>query len=262
MQLFVMKTPSAVRWSCLFLLMAGSNLTTVAQSPFGTVGRGPRFDGHMAKLFGEHKAFTCLVDIDATAPDRPEPVGLTGRLDFSDGKSRFQMDLTKIRGGMTTGMIEQVKAMGMSDLIIVNRPDTGSGLLIYPGLKSYAKLDESAPRTDPEQYKIEAKEVGREKINGQDTVKNQVVVTAPDGKKFQSMVWNAPALKKFPVRVQSTEGGTPFTLTFRDLKFEKPSASMFEPPNAFTKYDDVGALMRGAAMKKLGESKAPAPKSK
>jgi hypothetical protein len=223
------------------------------------MGRGPRFDGHMAKLFGEHKAFSCAVDIDATSPDRPEPVGLTGQLAFLEGKSRFQMDLTKIRGGMSAGDVEQVKAFGMADLIIINRPDTGQGLLIYPALKSYAKLEDSATRTDSEQYKVESKEVGRETINGQPCVKSEVVITGPDGKKFQSTVWNATALKKFPVRVRSTEGGTPFTLTFKDLKFEKPAAALFEAPGAYTKYEDISSLMQGVATKKLNERKgAPA----
>jgi hypothetical protein len=255
-----MKISFSGGWMCLILsisvLISGH---AVAQGPFGAMGRGPRFDGHMAKLFGEHKAFTCMVDIEATAPDRPDAVGLTGQLAFSDGKSRFQMDLTKIRGGMTAGMVEQVKAMGMAELIIINRPDTGAGLLVYPGLKSYAKLEENTPRTDTDKYTIQSKELGREAVNGQDCIKNQVLVTAPDGKKFQSTVWNAPALKKFPVRVQSMEGGTPFTLTFKDVRFEKPAASLFDPPAAYTKYDDVTSLMRGAAMKKLGEpNKAPA----
>src|SRR5262245_48987611 len=195
-----MKMSFAAFGSCLVLFAAGN---AVAQGPFGAMGRGPRFDGHMAKIFGEHKAFTCMVDIEAKAPDRPDAVGLTGQLAFSEGKSRFQMDLTKIRGGMTAGMVDQVKAMGMADLIIINRPDTGAGLLIYPGLKSYAKLEESMPRTDSDKYTIQSKEVGREAVNGQACIKNEVVVTAPDGKKFQSTVWNAPALKKFPVRVQS-----------------------------------------------------------
>ena len=250
-----MKTSATAPFLCLALLVASLiRMDAIGQSPFGAMGRGPRFDGHMAKLFGEHKAFTCAVDIEATSPERPEPVGMTGQLAFSDGKSRFQMDLTKIRGGMTAAMVDQVKAMGMSELIIINRPDTGSGLLVYPGLRSYAKLDDNVTRADPNKYTIEAKELGRETVNGQDCVKSQVVVTGPDGKKFQSIVWNATALKRFPVRVRSTEGGTPFTLTFKELKFEKPAASQFDPPASYTKYDDVQSLIRDAAMKKSGES--------
>src|SRR4030095_2144689 len=106
-----MKMSFAILASCLVLAVSGlSSGNALAQGPFGAMGRGPRFDGHMAKLFGEHKAFICMVDIEAKAPDRPDAVGLTGQLAFSDGKSRFQMDLTKIRGGMSARMVEQAKA--------------------------------------------------------------------------------------------------------------------------------------------------------
>ena len=69
------------------------------------MGRGPRFDGHMAKLFGEHKAFSCAVDIDATSPDRPEPVGLTGQLAFLEARHRGHARVEdRIRVAKDTGL--------------------------------------------------------------------------------------------------------------------------------------------------------------
>jgi hypothetical protein len=233
----------------------------VAQgNPFAGFGKGARFDGHMAKLFGENKNFSCQIEVEATPTDRPETVSMTGRLTYSEGKSRLEMDLTKIKGSMMPpATVEQLKAFGMAEMILINRPDTGSSVLVYPGLQSFARMNETPAQTGADDYKVATKELGREKVGGQDCVKNQVTVTGPDGKAFESTVWNATALKGFPVRMQSTEGGTPFTLTFKEVKFDRPAATLFDAPAAYTKYDDIGTLMRGALMKKLGEANGAPP---
>lgn len=233
----------------------GSTQALAQGNPFAGFGKGARFDGHMAKIFGENKAFSSVVEVEATPTDRPETVAMTGRLAYSDGKSRLEMDLTKIKGSMMPpSTVEQLKAFGMAEMVLINRPDTGASVLVYPGLQSFARMNENPNQPGADQYTVTTKELGREKVNGHDCVKNQVTVTGPDGKKFESTVWNATALKKFPVRMQSNEGGTPFTLTFKDVKFDKPADSLFETPAAYTKYDDMGSLMRGALMKKLGEA--------
>ena len=95
--------------------------------------------------------------------------------------------------------------------------------------------------------------MGKETFGGQDCAKNQVKVTGPDGKKFEATVWNATRLKNFPIRIRSREGGVPFTLNFKDIKFEKPAAALFESPASFTKYEDPNSLMRSALMKQIGQ---------
>jgi hypothetical protein len=245
----------------LCILAAGTMDACGQGGPLMGMGSGPRFDGHMAKLFGTQQNFVCDLDVEATPSDRPDGVSMPARLSYADGKSRLEMDLTRIKGAMMpAGMMEQVKAMGMANMVIISRPDTGVNSIVYPGLKSYASLPAEKPKTPKaDDFKVVTKELGKEKLDGQDCVKNQVTVTGADGKKFEATVWNATQLKQFPVRIRSSEGGTPYSLTFRNVKFEKPAATLFETPASFTRYDDPMALMRGAAMKLQGGG-APAAK--
>ncbi len=250
----------SVRWLAISLSF-GAILFGVVDapgqgSPFMGMGSGPRFDGHMAKLFGPHQFFSCALEVEARPSDRPDGIALPGRLNYAEGKSRLEMDLTKIKGGMMpAGMIDQIKALGMAEMAIISRPADGTSVLVYPGLKSYAPIrDANAKSAAPDQYTMASKELGKEPVDGQDCVKNQVTVTGPDGKKFEATVWNATKLKNFPVRIRSEEGGVPFTLNFKEVKFEKPGVALFENPASYTKYDDAQALMRGVIMKKMSEA--------
>jgi len=255
-----------LRTSLCLLVVSLSGGSLLAQgNPLMGMGNGPRFDGHMAKLFGSQQNFSCALDVDATPSDRPDGISVPGRLAYSDGKSRLEMDLTKIKGGMMpAGMVDQIKAMGMAEMSIISRPDDGSSFIVYPGLKSFAPLPNNSGKSGgaDKKYTMESSELGKENVAGQDCVKNKVTVTGPDGKKFEATVWNATALKNFPVRVRSSEGGVPFTLTFKEVKFEKPATALFETPASFTKYDDATALMRAAIMKKMNEGGGAAPQAK
>jgi hypothetical protein len=227
-------------------------------NPLGGMGGGLRFDGAIAKLFGDHQAFSCNLEVEATPNDRPETMSLPTRLHFANGQARCEVDLSKIKGGlMPPGMGEQLKSFGLADLILLSQPNKPT-VLIYPGVQSYAPVDANKQSPGPDRFTMAAKEIGRETIEGDECVQNQVTITGPDGKKFEAKVWNSARLKKFPVRVQSSDGGTPFTLSFRQIKFEKPAANLFVTPASYTKYEDAGALMRTALMKKLGESNGAA----
>ena len=80
--------------------------------PGGGMGGPPTgLDKSMAKLFGEHKAFSA--DMLVEKQDRARGGEYARELAFSEGKSRFEMDMTKIKGGeMPPGAAEQMKQMG------------------------------------------------------------------------------------------------------------------------------------------------------
>ena len=80
-------------------------------------------------------------------------------------------------------------------------------------------------------------------------VKNRVVASSPSGKKQEVIVCNASDLKKFPLRVEYSEDGHGWTMTFKEVKFTKPEVSEFEPPKNFTRYESFQAMMQGAVLK-------------
>lgn len=244
--------------SLALLLAASSCLISNAQ--FGPPGGRPGmagpganlFSGNMAKIFGEHRAFSANCEMETKS--QMGLVGVPGKMAFLDGKTRFEMDTTKVRGAnMPPGAAEQMKAMGMGEMVTINRPDRKESYVIYPGLKSYAAIaiqgtDKNAADSKMD---IQKTEQGKETVDGHPTTKYKVVIKDENGKEHQLTLWSASDLKDFPVKiVTSTEAG-PSTVTFKDVKFAKPAENLFEPPADFQKYDDIGAMMRETMMKRF-----------
>jgi molybdopterin biosynthesis enzyme MoaB len=48
------------------------------------------------------------------------------------------------------------------------------------------------------------------------------------------------------------EQGSAITMSYSDISFAKPDASLFTPPTGFTKYDSMQEMMQSVMMKKMG----------
>ena len=217
--------------------------------------RGPRFDASLSKLFGDNTAFSATLEFQTKDVAQGETMSMPGKLAFHEGKTRFEMDMTQMRGGkMPPEAAEQMKAMGMGNMIIISRPDKKLAYMVYPGMKAYTENEtkdiEDAKAAD--KWKIEATELGKETVAGHPCVKNKVVVTDDKGDKHESTVWNATDLKKFPVKIESNERDTPVTMLFKDIKLAKPDSAQFEPPKDFKRYENMQALFQDEMMKRLG----------
>ena len=215
--------------------------------------RGPRLGAASTKLFGEHTGFSATMEMQAD-DGSGQKVTVPGELAFLEGKSRFAMDMTRIQGGrMPPGAAEQMKAMGMGEMLSITRPDQKKMYLVYPGLESYAEmaLDEKELPSDAAKFKVETSELGKETIDGHPCVKNKVIVS-DDKNKHEFTTWNATDLKKFPIKIVGSEDGRSMEMMFKNVKLEKPTAGQFDPPTKFTKYDNVGTMMQEAIMKRMG----------
>jgi hypothetical protein len=147
-----------------------------------------------------------------------------------------------------------MKSMGMDQMVTIARPDKKAAYLVYPGMQSYTEIQLSKADSAPtgSDYKVEITEIGKETVDGHPCVKSKYVVTDNDGVKHESTVWNATDLKKFPVKIQTTEQGDDVIMLFKNVSLNKPAASLFDPPAAFTKYDNVQQLMQQEMMKRMG----------
>ena len=83
-------------------------------------------------------------------------------------------------------------------------------------------------------------------------VKNKAVVSDHEGNKHESIIWNATDLKGFPIKILTEEHSQSMTMLFKDVKFSKPDASLFETPAGLKRYDSPMALMQGEMMKRMG----------
>ena len=232
----------------------------------GGAGGPPQFSGAMTKLFGENKAFTANAEMEMKTPNGA--ITMPGKLAFLDGKSRFEMDTTKIKGAQIPPQAaEQMKQMGMAEMISISRPDKKETYIVYPGLKSYAAVpndggdhaavDAAAPKDD-----LKKTELGKETVDGHQTTKYKVVIKDDQGKEHESTMWTASDLKDFPIKIETVNEGMPSTITFKDVKFDRPEESLFNPPAEFKRYTDMNTMMQEQMMKRFAPpaGAAPAPK--
>jgi hypothetical protein len=243
----------------LAAVVAGLSFSIAQAQPGMRAGMGgpsgPRLGGDMAKIFGENSAFSANLEMQSTGGPAGDGMTMPGKLAYLEGKSRFEMDMSQMKSSkMPPQAAEQMKQMGMDKMVAIARPDKKVSYLIYSGLQAYVEnpiQDPDAAKSEAD-YKIETTELGKDTVDGHACVKNKVVVTDKEGKAHESTVWNATDLKKFPVKVETTEGGMTVTMLFKDVKLAKPDAGQFDPPSGFKKYDSMMAMMQQEMMKRMG----------
>ena len=224
-----------------------------AFAQFGKGPGGPKFDGAMAKLFGDNSAFSAAVETQLK-PESGDTITMPGKMAFDAGKVRFEMNMGDAKGlKMPPGAAEQMKAMGFDQMITLSLPEKKQVYLIYPGLESYvANPSPAAKDGTNDTFKLDVKEVGKETVDGHPCVKNDVIVTDGKGATNEFTVWNATDLKKFPVKILRAEQGMQVTMLFKDVALTKPAASAFEVPAGYTRYDNMQTMMQTEMMKKMG----------
>jgi len=232
-----------------------------AQLGMGGSGQGPHFDGAMNKLYGDNKSFSALLEFQTTG-NGSNTVTMPGTFTFDNGKSRFELNISDVHGSMISpAAAQQMTAMGVGTTIAISRPDLKMTYLVYPGLNSYAQVpaQDASGSVNVDDFKMETADQGKETLDGHDCVIKKATVTDKEGNKHEFTVWNATDLKNFPVKVVTNDGGRPATMSYKNVTFSKPAASLFEPPTGFTKYDDLQTMMQTEIMKKMGGGGAPAP---
>jgi hypothetical protein len=215
----------------------------------GGAPRGPELSGAMAKLFGNNPTFTANMEVQVSGSPGGQNISMLNKMAFDNGNSRVELDMAQLKGPqMNPSMASHMKSMGMEKIVTITLKDKNAKYLIYPGLKGYVEM----PNRDPEvskpesDFKVEMTELGKETVEGHPCVKNKVTVTDKEGKKYESMVWNATDMKNFPVKIETTDQGHTSTILFKDVTFSKSDAALFQPPADFKKYDDQTSLMMEA----------------
>jgi hypothetical protein len=239
----------------LSAIMAGLGLSpALAQFGAHAGAEGPHLGGAMNKLFGDQQAFSASLEIN-TATTNESGITMPGKFSHSGSKDRFEINMGDVKGSrMSASLLQQMKAMGMDVVITISRPDLQRSYLVYPGLTSYAEsLDQkTTDSTNLDDYKMQVTELGKESLDGHDCVKKKVIVTDKNPGQHEFIVWNATDLKNFPVKIEATEVGQSAHMHFKDVSFDPPAASLFDPPSGFTKYNDLTTMMQTELLKKMG----------
>ncbi len=225
----------------------GLAATTFAQGMFASRPRDP--GEQLGKIFGKNTAFSATAQTTIKTAGGKEMQAMEFSYAMLDGKVRTEMDLMKMHSAnMPPDAMGQMKQMGMDRTVHIFLPDKKMAYMVYPSLKAYCEMNtaQMTGQKEGKEPKIEETELGKETIDGHPCVKSKIVVTDEDGKKFESLVWKATDLKRFPIQTQmTTEDGSVITTIFKDISQSKPAASLFEPPSDFKRYASMQEMMMG-----------------
>jgi hypothetical protein len=211
----------------------------------------------LMSLFGKTASFTATAHMQLAKKDGK--VAQTAEMDYAvrDGMVRTLVDMTKTSAAK--GKEEQMgemAAMGMNVMIMIMRRDENVSYLVYPGMKSYCvmPITKGADGKAKAEPTITRKELGTEEVEGHDCRKELVTIETANGKKTEMTVWSARDLDNFPIKTQVMGRNGLVTTVFKNLKRETPDASLFVPPQDYTKYDSVQEMMMGGMrqMMKMG----------
>lgn len=239
------------------LAVFGSSLIQ-AQMP--SPGLSPGMSDAMAKVFGTNLYYSATLHTEVNMPSQNQSVSMSGKMYFSGGSSRSEMDMTQMAGNaVPPKAIEQMKSMGMDKMVAISQQDQKMVYMIYPGLKAYAKVQEPDAGSTTNSLKVDSAELGKETLDGHPCVKKQFTITDPaSGQQVIMITWNATDLKGVPIQVQQTAPGNDGTGTntttmhYTDISLTKPDADLFMPPAGYTAYTDVQTMMQTEMMKKMG----------
>jgi hypothetical protein len=218
-----------------------------------TAGASPGLNAALVRLFGGHTGFTAHLELRMLDANTNETLNAPMQFALLDGKMRGELDVTKLKSKDLPAMAASAaKSVGMERVITLVRPDKQESYLLYPAFQACVvaplDADEVAALQKPAQIKRTV--LGKETIDGQPCQKQRVVVTEPDGRRHTATLWVAPALKNFPVRLETRDGTDTIVMNFRQVKLQRPAAALFDLPKGTARYDDPKELT-GAVMKKL-----------
>lgn len=234
-------------------------LVAVPALAWDPVGGAPKNDTNeqLALLFGKNTAFSATAVMSAKNARGKEKAGAELEYMFLDGKMRAEVDITKTKaGGGNSETMAMLQSIGLDKVVTIVRPDKKMTYVVYPGANGYCEFPQTiAAGATNQPPKIEKVELGKETVENHPCVKYKMTVTATDGKKYESTVWQATDLNDFPVKSEMQSEGDTVTTVFKNVKLTAPPKGMFEILTGWKKYDSLNQLMMGGMqdmLKSLG----------
>jgi len=234
----------------LFLVL-GLCQPSFAQS--GGNAQGPKFgsDPALKAVFRKFQAFSGELQVNMVQ-DKTS-LSMLIQVEVRSGNSRTEMDMRTFKGAeLEQESLDQMMALGFNPMVTLTLEDGALIYVLYPSLKAYASQKSSPKPGAPQgEAKVMEKDLGEELIETHPCVKRQLLVTVPGSKPKELIIWAARDMGEFPVKVEYSEKGEPYSLSFRKVSFAEPEASSFELPKDYTAYGSVRELMQGEMSKAM-----------
>lgn len=135
------------------------------------------------------------------------------------------------------------------------------GYLVHEALQGYAPF--TAPGLITNIVAMEEAPAGGKPVavNGHPARPTEVTVLLNTGAADKYRVFCANDFGDFPVRIQYRGTNSPYTLDLDNLRLEQLSPRLFQPPEEFTKYSTVEALLAEITSRQAGHRREKAAKS-
>jgi len=238
----------------LLVLLAVSFCGFGAVAQMGGRPPGGNLDSGVIKLFGDNQMFSAVMLTEISG----ERGAMTAKskIYFDHENTRFEMDMSDVQGpNLPPGAFSRLQSMGMDKVVTITPADKKTMIVIYPNIQSYVAAPYPGAAATDEDFKVDTSKLGEETVEGHPCIKNKTVVTG-GGQTHEFTVWNASDLKNFPIKIAMSANGTPMTMTYEDISFEKPAGSLFQPPQNLTRYDSMQELMQHVMMSNGGGAPA------
>jgi hypothetical protein len=233
-------------------------VSTTSLWAHGSGGRsGDIVSERLARLLGAIGGFTATAQLTVDSAQSVTVMEMAYAM--REGRLRTELNLSKLtvtpkKGRSKRGVAgetgaEEMGEMGLDLQVSLVIPEKNRVYLIYPKLKAYIELADRPSADDP--ATTEWKELGKEAVDGHPCVKYLVSTVGADGSRQEMTVWKATDLKDFIIQSHAVVDGDTVTCKFRDIRLDKPPASLFELPAGFRQYRSLQELMMGAMQQML-----------
>jgi hypothetical protein len=202
-------------------------------------------NGPMALLLTNADGFRARVVLESGAPAQATPMA-AGELLVRGSQLLFAPDPSKAPK-------KQARAQDSAFIWDVNG---NRGYVLNDPLQAYAPMSSSRQYTNLT-VGASINDPARERIAGHPCLGTEVTVTASDGATTFFQVWRARDLNALPLRIACPSNGLPVTLTLSKVRLETVPEDLFQPPNGFTKYDSVEALMAELTLRGMNLGRKP-----
>lgn len=210
----------------------------------------------LVRLFGTNNAFTAQVEVQLLGKDNKERISTPATITLLENKIRLEVDMAQMRNKEQPDALARVKPLGLDSVVSIIRPAQRTNFITFPKLRAFVKLE--MPTSEAEAFlaraKIERNNVGKEKMEGHQCIKQQVVITDDAGHKSEATVWTATDMRNFPVCVATRENEGTVMMRFRQIQFTRANTNLFEPPAGYIECADMQVLMAGPVVKFMKEN--------
>ena len=202
-------------------------------------------NGPMALLLTNADGFRARVVLESGAPAQAAPMAAGellvrgSQLLFAPDPSGAPKKQARVRDSAFIWDVNGNRGYVLNDPLQAYAPMSSS--------RQYTTLTVGATFNDP----------ARERIAGHPCQATELTVTASDGATTFFQVWRARDLNALPLRIACPSNGLPVTLTLSKVRLETVPEDLFLPPDGFTKYDSVEALMAELTLRGMNLGRKP-----